>query len=156
MWAQPVQILLFAGKANQPDALPEIRTVGGILQPPAKHQFEATELFVFQGLGRQAVDLAKAGDIVAVAGIPDVAIGDTITDAATPEALPRLAITEPTVQLTMLPNTSPFAGQDGKAVTSRQLHERLVRELETNVGLRLRQDAGDNVRTPGRGVQEDS
>src|SRR5436189_4721105 len=48
MWAQPVQILLFASKANQPDALPEIRTVGGILQPPAKHQFEATELFVFQ------------------------------------------------------------------------------------------------------------
>ncbi len=101
-----------------------------------------TELFVFQGLGRQPVETAEAGDIVAVAGLPSVAIGDTIADAGAPEALPRLAITEPTVQLTLLPNTSPFAGQDGKAVTSRQLKERLDRELETNVGLRVRPSEG--------------
>ncbi|HEX2035117.1 MAG TPA: GTP-binding protein, partial [Chloroflexota bacterium] len=66
-----------------------------------------TELFVFQGLGRQAVDEVGAGEIVAVAGLPEVAIGDTITDADHPQALPRLAITEPTVQLTISPNTSP-------------------------------------------------
>ena len=76
----------------------------------------------------------------------------TIADAAAAEALPRLAITEPTVQLTILPNTSPFAGQDGRAVTSRQLHERLMRELETNVGLRLRPDpTGSGYVLAGRG-----
>ncbi|MGH2355200.1 MAG: translational GTPase TypA [Chloroflexota bacterium] len=104
-------------------------------------RMKLTELFLFQGLGRQAVDVAEAGDIAAVAGLPEVAIGDTIADAEQPEALPRLAITEPTVQLTIAPNTSPFAGQDGKAITSRQLKERLDRELETNVGLRVRATA---------------
>jgi GTP-binding protein len=101
-----------------------------------------TEMFVFQGLGRQLVEEVQAGDVVALGGMPGVAIGDTIADAEHPEALPRLAITEPTVQLTMAPNTSPFAGQDGKAITSRQLKERLDRELETNVGLRVRESAG--------------
>ena len=108
-----------------------------------------TELFLFLGLGKQPADIAEGGDVVAVAGLPDVAIGDTIVDADFPEALPRLAITEPTVQLTVTPNTSPFAGQDGKAVTARQLHQRLQRELETNVGLRLRENAGEVV--AGRG-----
>jgi GTP-binding protein len=107
-----------------------------------------TELFLFQGLGRQAVERAEAGDIAAVAGILGVAIGDTIADAEHPEALPRLAITEPTVQLTVAPNTSPFAGQDGKAITSRQLQERLDRELQTNVGLRVR----DSRDASGTGV----
>ncbi|HEX2184479.1 MAG TPA: GTP-binding protein, partial [Chloroflexota bacterium] len=110
-----------------------------------------TELFVFQGLGRQAVDEAGAGEIVAVAGLPEVAIGDTIADADHPQALPRLAITEPTVQLTISPNTSPFAGQDGKAITSRQLKERLDRELETNVGLRVRDGGGEGFVVAGRG-----
>jgi GTP-binding protein len=100
------------------------------------------DLFVFQGLGRLAVEAAGAGDIVAISGLPGVSIGDTIADADFPDALPRLDITEPTVQLTIAPNTSPFAGQDGKAITSRQLKERLDRELETNVGLRVRESAG--------------
>jgi GTP-binding protein len=108
-----------------------------------------TELFVFQGLGRRAVDVAEAGDVVALAGLPAVAIGDTVADAERPEALPRLAITEPTVQLTIAPNTSPLAGQDGKAVTSRQLHERLQRELETNVGLRVRPATDDRSTSGG-------
>jgi GTP-binding protein len=115
-----------------------------------------TELLVCQGLGRQAVELVEAGDIVAITGLPDVAIGDTIADADTPEALPRLAISEPTVQLTVAPNTSPFAGQDGKAITSRQLKERLDRELETNVGLRVREGgagagSGEGFVVAGRG-----
>jgi GTP-binding protein len=117
--------------------------------PPATR---LTELFLFQGLVRQAVDLAEAGDVAAVAGIPEVAIGDTIADAEHPEALPRLAITEPTVQLTIAPNTSPFAGQLGKAITSRQLKERLDRELQTNVGLRVRDTGtGDGFVVAGRG-----
>ncbi len=111
-----------------------------------------TELFLFQGLGRQPVDLAEAGDVVAVAGIAGIAIGDTVADADQPEALPRLAITEPTVQITIAPNTSPFAGQDGKAITSRQLKERLDRELETNVGLRVHgTDTGEGFVVAGRG-----
>ncbi|HEX2516140.1 MAG TPA: translational GTPase TypA [Chloroflexota bacterium] len=117
--------------------------------PPATR---LTELFLFQGLVRQAVDLAEAGDVAAVAGIPEAAIGDTIADAEHPEALPRLAITEPTVQLTIAPNTSPFAGQLGKAITSRQLKERLDRELQTNVGLRVRDTGtGDGFVVAGRG-----
>jgi GTP-binding protein len=117
--------------------------------PPATR---LTELFLFQGLGRQAVDLAEAGDVAAVAGIPEVAIGDTVADAEHPQALPRLAITEPTVQLTIAPNTSPFAGQHGKAITSRQLKERLDRELQTNVGLRVRDTGtGEGFVVAGRG-----
>ena len=102
-----------------------------------------TELYSFLGLGRQLVERVEAGDVAALAGMPTVSIGDTIADADTPEALPRLAITEPTVQMTISPNTGPFAGQDGKAITSRQLKERLDRELETNVGLRVRATTGN-------------
>jgi GTP-binding protein len=126
-----------------------IRCLGEAGPSPA---LKLTDLFSFQGLGRQPVEMVEAGDVVAVAGIPDVAIGDTLADADAPEALPRLAITEPTVQLTILPNTGPFAGQDGRAVTSRQLHERLVRELETNVGLRLHAEpSGSGYVLAGRG-----
>jgi GTP-binding protein len=107
--------------------------------PPLK----LVELYHFKGLGRELIDSVAAGDIAAVSGLPSVAIGDTLADADTPEALPRLAITEPTVQITMSPNTSPFSGQDGKAITSRQLKERLDRELETNVGLRIRATSGN-------------
>ncbi len=110
------------------------------------------ELFTFQGLGRYPVEEVRAGDLVAIPGVPTVTIGDTIADAAEPEALPRLAITEPTVQLTIGPNTSPFSGQDGRAVTSRQLRERLDRELETNVGLRIRRSAEANDGAPADGI----
>ncbi len=109
----------------------------------ASSPLKLTELYHFLGLGRQLIDRVSAGDVAALSGMPSVSIGDTIADADTPEALPRLAITEPTVQLTISPNTSPFAGQDGKAITSRQLKERLDRELETNVGLRVRSTTGN-------------
>ena len=104
---------------------------------------QLTELYSFLGLGRQLVDRVEAGDVAALSGMPSVSIGDTIADAETPEALPGLAITEPTVQMTISPNTGPFAGQDGKVITSRQLKERLDRELETNVGLRVRATTGN-------------
>ena len=114
------------------------------------------ELYQYTGLGRQQIETVGAGDIAALAGMPVVSIGDTIADGDAPEALPRMAITEPTVQLTILPNTGPFAGQDGKAITSRQLKERLERELETNVGLRVRSTAantgqGEGFVVAGRG-----
>ena len=121
-----------------------------VLAAPA---LKLTELFLFQGLLRLAVDSAEAGDVAAVAGIPGVTIGDTIADAERPEALPRPAITEPTVQLTVAPNTSPFAGQDGKAITSRQLHERLDRELQTNVGLRVRDTRADGTSMGSSGTE---
>lgn len=113
-----------------------------------------TELFVFQGLGRQATDEVTAGDIAALAGLPDVSIGDTIADADSAQALPRLAITEPTVQLTIAPNTSPFVGQDGKAITSRQLKARLDQELDTNVGLRV-YESDESGATRGTGGSGD-
>ncbi|HEU5317280.1 MAG TPA: translational GTPase TypA [Chloroflexota bacterium] len=109
----------------------------------ASAPLKLVELYHFQGLGRVLIDRVAAGDVAALSGMPSVSIGDTIADADTPEALPRLEITEPTVQLTISPNTGPFAGQDGKAITSRQLKERLDRELETNVGLRVRSTTGN-------------
>ena len=110
------------------------------------------DLYTFHGLGRQAVDEVRAGDVVAIPGMPTVTIGDTIADASEPEALPRLSITEPTVQMTIGPNTSPFAGLEGKAVTSRQLRERLDRELETNVGLRVRTSAESGAGAASEGL----
>jgi GTP-binding protein len=96
-----------------------------------------TKLFSFEGTNRKEVQEVSAGDIVIVAGIPDVYIGETIcTDAATP-ALAAIAIDEPTISLNFLVNDSPFAGREGKYVTSRQIRDRLERELEINVGLRV-------------------
>ena len=96
----------------------------------------ATAILAYEGLDRQAVETAVAGDIVGIVGLPDVAIGDTIADVETPVALPPVAIEQPTVQMTFGVNTSPFAGRDGKYVTSRFLRDRLMKELETNVSLR--------------------
>lgn len=94
-------------------------------------------LFVFSGLDRQAVERAESGEIVAVAGVSGPQIGETVADAATPEALPPLSISEPTVKMQLSVNTSPFSGREAQFSTSRQLRDRLTKELETNVGLRL-------------------
>ena len=94
-------------------------------------------VLTYKGLQRVEVAEALAGDIVALTGIPDANIGDTIADVETPEALPTIAITEPTLKMTFSVNTSPFAGREGKYPTSRQLRARLYRELETNVSLRV-------------------
>ena len=96
-----------------------------------------TGLLTYQGLERVEVERAEAGDIVAVAGFQDIGIGETITDPNNPTPLPPLKIDEPTVQMTFGVNTSPFAGREGKFVTSRALRERLFKELETNVSLRV-------------------
>lgn len=109
-------------------------------------------LLAYEGLERVEVEEAVAGDIVAVAGFSDIGIGDTIADAASPTALPPPVIDEPTVQMTFGVNTSPFAGREGKYVTSRMLRERLFRELETNVSLRVKETSSpDTFLVAGRG-----
>lgn len=110
------------------------------------------KLFGFQGLRRVEIEEAGAGDIVAVAGIKDINIGETIADPNQPEALPVLKIDEPTLQMTFLVNNSPFAGREGKWVTSRKLRERLFKELETDVSLRVDEtDSPDAFVVSGRG-----
>jgi len=109
------------------------------------------KLETFEGVNRVAVDHAESGDIVMVAGIEDIYIGDTITDKEDTEALPTIAVDEPTIGLNFLVNNSPFAGREGKYVTSRQIKERLERELEVNVGLRVDTAGGDTFRVFGRG-----
>lgn len=110
------------------------------------------KLFGFQGLKRIETELAGAGDIVAIAGIRDINIGETIADPNNPEALPVLKIDEPTLQMTFLVNNSPFAGREGKWVTSRKLRERLYKELETDVSLRIEDtDSPDAFIVSGRG-----
>ena len=110
-----------------------------------------TKIFTFNGLERVETSEANAGDIVLVAGLPDIYIGETVTTDANAELLPAIAIDEATISLTFLVNNSPFAGREGKYVTSRQLREYLERELEVNVGLKVDFSATDNFRVYGRG-----
>ncbi len=110
-----------------------------------------TKLFTFEGISRKEVTSVTSGDIAIIAGIPDVYIGETLViDEATP-ALPAIAIDEPTIALDFLVNDSPFAGREGKFVTSRQIRERLERELEINVGLKVDFDSGEFFKVYGRG-----
>lgn len=100
-------------------------------------QGKITKLFTFEGINRKEVDEAIAGDIVLIAGIPDIYIGETICEDESVGQMPHIAIDEPTISLNFLVNDSPFAGREGKFVTGRQIKERLERELEMNVGLRI-------------------
>ncbi len=111
---------------------------------------KADKLFLAQGLERVEVTEAVAGDIVWITGVGAANIGGSLTDPATPEALPVMEIEAPTLEIQIGPNTSPYAGREGKFTTSRQIGERLERELETNVGLRV-QDRGTNFLVAGRG-----
>ena len=108
---------------------------------PAK----VNQILQFEGLDRKVVDFAQAGDIVLVNGIEGLNIGTTITDPAAPEALPMLKVDEPTLTMNFMVNTSPLAGREGKFVTSRQIRERLERELKSNVAMRLRPTADETV-----------
>ena len=109
-------------------------------------------VFVFKGLERLPADFAGAGDIVAVSGIADVAIGDTIAAAEQPEPLPSIEIDEPTVMMTFGVNSSPFMGREGSRCTSRMLRDRLFRELRTNVSLRVEETgSADEFLVSGRG-----
>lgn len=110
-----------------------------------------TKLFSFKGLERVETETAEAGDIVIVAGLPDIYIGETITTTEAVEPLPAIAIDEPTITLNFLVNNSPFAGREGKYVTSRQLREYLEKELEVNVGLKVDFVSPDAFKVAGRG-----
>jgi GTP-binding protein len=110
-----------------------------------------TSLYAFQGLERVDVKSASAGDIVALAGIEGVNIGDTITDMDNPKPLPRIKVDEPTISMVFSINTSPFAGREGKYVTSRNLRERLEKELLYNVAIKVDFDGTDSFKVLGRG-----
>ena len=110
-----------------------------------------TSIFTFQGLERVDATEISVGDIVALAGLEGINIGDTITDIENPKPLPRITVDEPTISMVFSVNTSPFAGQDGKYVTSRNLRERLEKELLYNVAIRVEFDNPDSFKVMGRG-----
>ena len=110
-----------------------------------------SKLFTFEGVGKKEVDEVHAGDIVMVAGLPNIYIGETICDETDQEPLPAINIDEPTISLNFLVNSSPFAGKEGKFVTSRQIKERLEKELEINVGLKIDFDSTEFYKVYGRG-----
>ncbi len=110
-----------------------------------------SKLFTFKGIGRQEVTEAEAGEIVMIAGLPDIYIGETIANKADQVALPAIKIDEPTIALSFLVNNSPFAGREGKYVTNRQLKERLEKELEINVGLKIDFSETNSYKVLGRG-----
>lgn len=111
-----------------------------------------TKLYTHQGLNKIEVNEAVAGDIVQVAGFPEIYVGETVAEAADAEALPTLAIDGPTLTMNFMPNSSPFAGREGSLVTSRQIRERLERELEVNVGLQVEFPVADGeFKVSGRG-----
>lgn len=112
------------------------------------------ELYVFEGMGKKRVTEVVAGDLCAVVGIEDFGIGDTIADAETPEALPVISVDEPTMNMLFSINNSPFYGRDGKFVTSRHLRDRLMKETEKNLALRVKEaeGGGDSFLVYGRGI----
>jgi len=123
-----------------------IKDVAGICR-----EGKVTKLFTFEGLKRKEVQSASAGDIVMIAGLPDIFIGETICENADQEALPAINIDEPTISLNLSVNSSPLSGRDGKFVTNRQLKERFEKELEVNVGLKIDFSAIDHYKIYGRG-----
>ena len=110
------------------------------------------QLFTFEGLGREETECVSCGDLCAIVGIPDIDISDTICDAENPEAMPPIAIDEPTLSMLFRINDSPFFGKEGKYVSSRQLRERLFNETERDVALRVEAMSGDSFNVSGRGV----
>jgi GTP-binding protein len=111
-----------------------------------------SQLYAFEGLKREPVQRAGFGEIVALAGVDNVEIGDTITSVDNPQALPSIAVDEPTISMIFGVNNSPFAGKDGKYVTSRQVKERLDKELLGNVAIRVQEtEAPEQFKVSGRG-----
>jgi len=137
---------VFNGTVRLNDAI-AVMKLGGTVE-----QTRVTKLFAFDGLKRIEIDSAAAGDIVCLAGIADITIGETIADPANPVAIPHIPVDEPTVSMIFSVNTSPMAGRDGQYVTSRNLRERLQRELLGNVSLRVEDtESPEQLKVIGRG-----
>jgi GTP-binding protein len=137
---------IFNGRVKIGDAVSVCKLTGAI------EQTRVTKLYAFEGLKRIDIDAAAAGDIVCLAGIEEITIGETVADTDRPVPLPPVAVDEPTVSMVFGVNTSPMAGRDGQYVTSRQLRDRLDRELLGNVSLRLEPtDTPEQVKVVGRG-----
>jgi len=137
---------IFNGRVRIGDPVSVCKLDGGIAQT------RITKLFAFEGLRRIDIDEAAAGDIVCLAGIEEITIGETIGDPAQPTAIPPIAVDEPTVSMVFGVNTSPMTGRDGQYVTSRNLRERLARELLGNVSIRVEDtEAPEQVKVVGRG-----
>ncbi len=142
---------LCIGKIHQ-GTLKKDQTVALVDHDKTLGTYKVSKLYTTNGLNRVEVDAAYAGDIATLAGIPNLTIGQTVCDPAFPQSLPSIAVEEPTIKITIGPNTSPFAGKEGKYTTSRQLRERLMKEIETNLGLRV-EDDGETAKfiVSGRG-----
>lgn len=122
------------------------------LKPDFKESIKIAQIYEFEGLNRVEVDSSRSGSIVAVTGIEDINIGDTITSTEDTEGLEFVKISEPTISMNFSVNDSPFAGRVGKFLTSRQIKARLNRELQTDVGLRVEEtDTTDSFKVSGRG-----
>ena len=127
------------------------QNVALVRQDGTKSNYRITAVFGYNGLKREEVEEAGLGDIIAVSGVLDANIGETIADAQNPEALPFVKIDEPTLSMNFMVNDSPFAGKEGEFVTSRHLRDRLMKELETNVSLRVKEITPDCFEVSGRG-----
>ena len=114
-------------------------------------QFRIQKLFGFTGIKRQEIESASAGEIVGISGLPDISVGETVCEIGKEEALPILRIEEPTLKMTFGVNTSPFSGKEGKLLTARKIEERLMKELEKDVSLRVEQKDAENWIVSGRG-----
>ncbi len=137
---------IFAGRINAGQALARLTVDGQVLPERARY------LYVHQGLDRVEVDHAEAGEIIALAGLEGISIGETLADPENPVSLPPIRVEEPTVRMTFGVNTSPFSGREGKWSTSRKLRERLFDELRTNISLRVAEtETADTFLISGRG-----
>jgi len=137
---------IFSGEIALGDQVVVVQRDGGI------KKVRISQLYVFEGLKREAVERAGLGEIVALAGFDDIEIGDTITSAENPQPLPVIAVDEPTISMIFSVNNSPFAGKEGRYVTSRQLKERLDKEILGNVAIRVEStESPDQFKVSGRG-----
>ncbi|HEV2802953.1 MAG TPA: translational GTPase TypA [Pyrinomonadaceae bacterium] len=137
---------IFSGEIAQGETVAVVKRDGSV------QKMRVSQLYAFEGLKREAVARASVGDIVALAGMEGIEIGETVSSADNPQRLPVIAVDEPTISMIFSVNNSPFAGREGKYVTSRQLRERLDRELLSNVAIRVEDtDSPDQFKVSGRG-----